>query len=162
MSMSNSTASGFLRQIGLLSIVAVSVAGGCTAAPTATSEHLLDGGACSTTLEAVQDRALSPSPGPACPGRFDDIRDRGRCGSFTDFRSGECGGALVYSGGCGMDRFVCVYDVTSRQLVGAATSTDTNAFCTARSSCLMGGSLPAEIICETYGLITSACQLAPL
>ena len=69
---------------------------------------------------------------------------------------------MVYTGECGFDQFVCAYDLNSHELVGAATSTDTNAFCSARSSCLAGGVLPTEIICGTDRLDVSACNLNPL
>jgi hypothetical protein len=51
---------------------------------------------------------------------------------------------------------------TSLVLVGMATSTDTNAYCNASSSCLVGGVLPAEIACGTYGLSAAKCVLEPL
>ncbi len=61
-----------------------------------------------------------------------------------------------------MDRFVCVYDSTTHAIIGAATSTDTNAYCNRGSSCLTAGTLPNEIDCSIFGLNSTACALAPL
>lgn len=139
----------------------IATAGAACSAAGPIATQLLDGGGCGATIDAVRARALSPSPGPACPATYDDAHDRGGCGGFRD-RVGPCGGALVYAGSCGLDNFACAYDVDSRLLVGAATSTDTNAFCDMRSSCLEGGVLPAEIICGVDRLDVSACNLGPL
>jgi hypothetical protein len=126
-------------------------------------EAVIDGGSCVTSIEGVQARiSRVPLVDPTCPQRFDDIQYREPCAdkSMTMFRAGPCGSALLHAAHCRLYSVICVYDVTSRLLVGAATSTDTNAYCGGATDCISGGILPAEVTCG-YGLRYS-CPLPPV
>ena len=119
------------------------------------STGLTEAGGCRAPLDQVR----ASIPVSMCPETFDAPGPIG-CQATAEL-AGSCGSYDVRAGGCGFDRLLCVYDSLSGAIVGAARSTDTNAYCGMRSSCLFGGDLPNEVACIIDRLDFSACQLSP-
>jgi hypothetical protein len=120
------------------------------------------GAPCIGSIAEVEAAAGHPVSVPsACPPTYGDaMRNPVGCGaSFAKITFGHCGQALVMSSNCLLHGFICVYDQTTQDLVGAAAVDDTLTYCNRTSSCIAGGVLPAEISCAADGLRLS-CDLA--
>jgi hypothetical protein len=136
-----------MHKSALLSLLTVLI--GCSSP--STQPDAADTGACTGTIEEVQARVPTAMLA-MCPTRWEDVPSVAPCHSFAAIRAGQCGNALVYTGGCTLDSFLCAYDATTHALVGVAESTDTNSYCNRTSSCIAAGTLPDEVSCGIYGI----------
>jgi hypothetical protein len=154
----------FRRSVAFVIFTCAACSGATAPTPDANdalTPTLVEGGRCITSLDEATARVASCISRPLCTALYDDIHAPVDGGMYASFRMGTCGASLMFYGRCGFDSFVCVYDASTRALVGAAGSTDYPAYCDGGTSCIGGGSLPTEIQCATYGL-TLACDLPPV
>lgn len=100
------------------------------------------GAGCTGSLEQLQRRPTSPFP--PCATTYDGALAQAACHfNFGTLSAGPCGGYLVFVDSVSTHSQACVYDATTRALVGARFSDDIPTYCNLTSSEISAGSVPA-------------------